>query len=144
MSKFDLPKKGDYVTIHDCSNFKTVYIVIDCTPLSNWSDNVVQLVYTAECEMHSTKKTINGDFIWDKIRTKYVGAPFFCSNFRTVHMKPTTEDEKQQQTGNWQNLESSGIQSHRSSMIDHYQTYPKDSCLTRTQSTVGIRCLSHI
>ena len=29
MSKFDLPKKGDYVTIHDGSNFKTTYIVID-------------------------------------------------------------------------------------------------------------------
>ena len=94
MSKFDLPKKGDYITIHDCSNFKTVYIVIDCTPLCNWSDNVVQLVYTAECEMHSTKKAINGDFIWDKIRTKYISTPFFCSNFRTVHMMPATDDEK--------------------------------------------------
>jgi len=95
MSKFELPKRGDYVTIHDCSNFKTVYIVIECTPLRvDWSHTVVRLIYTAECEMHSTRKTINGDFIWDKIRTKYVGAPFFCSNFRTIHMKPATDAEK--------------------------------------------------
>lgn len=93
MSKFDLPKKGDYVTIHDGSNFKAVYIVIECTPL-DWSHTVVQLVYAAECEMHSTKKSTNGDFIWDKIRTKYAGVPFFCSNFITNNMKSATDCEK--------------------------------------------------
>jgi hypothetical protein len=97
MSKFDLPKRGDYVTIHDCSNFKTVYIVIECRPLRvDWSHTVVQLIYTAECEMHSTKKLTNGDFIWDKTRTKcvYAGVPYFCSNFRTDNMKPATDAEK--------------------------------------------------
>jgi len=94
MNNFDYPKLGDYVTIHNCENFKTTCIVISCEPLDGISYPVVRMVYTAECEMLSTLRSSYGHPIWNKIKARYAKAPYICSNFRTENIKSATEAER--------------------------------------------------
>jgi hypothetical protein len=85
---------GDYVTIENCRNLKTVYILISCNPVDIWSSNeVVSLVYTAECELISNKHDQYGERIWEEKRCWFIKKPYSCCNFRTDRIQPSTDAE---------------------------------------------------
>ena len=90
MNKFE---PGDYVTVQDCRNAKTVYIIISSKLADMWSVDTISIVYTARCELISNKHDQYGERIWEEKRSWYVKKSYSYRNFRTDRIQPSTDAE---------------------------------------------------
>lgn len=90
MNKFE---PGDYVTVQDCRNAKTVYIIISSKLADMWSVDTISIVYTARCELISNKHDQYGERIWEEKRCWHINKPYSYCHFNADRIQPSTDME---------------------------------------------------
>ena len=90
MNKFE---PGDYVTVQDCRNTKTVYIIISSQLVDMWSVDTISIVYTARCELISNKHDQYGERIWEEKKCWYIEKPYSYCHFNADRIQPSTDME---------------------------------------------------